>query len=224
MLKNFLVSQLVILSAGILILISLLKSVILILFLLSRIKVFFLFRRNRILFYNSYHLPHLDFCWIIWRSCSSTLEDKLVKFQKRAARVILDCDFYTPSSELFKELNWQTFPERVTYQKAILMYRIINNIVLIILKNYVSYTTDVSCRDTRSTNWNQLYTPKPNCDVFRKSFMYSGAAIWNSFPLHVINVTSVTTIKSLYLKWKRLNGHWIISITTANLILYFVMI
>ena len=145
LLKNVLVSQLVILSAGILILISLLKSVILILFLLSRIKVF-LSRRNRILFYNSYHLPHLDFCWIIWRNCSSTLEDKLVKFQKRAARVILDCDFYTPSSELFKELNCQTFPERITYQKASLMYRIIKNICPDYLKNCVStfptYTTN----------------------------------------------------------------------------------
>jgi len=70
-------------------------------------------------------------------SCS-TLEDKHVKFQKRAARVILDCDFYKPSSELFKELNWQTFPEKVTYQKAILMYRRINNMRPDYLKNYVS--------------------------------------------------------------------------------------
>ena len=99
------------------------------LFLLSRIKVF-LSRRNRILFYNSYILPHIDVCCIIWGNCSSTLEDKLVKFQKRASRVILDCDFYTPSSELSKELNWQTFLERVTYQKAILMYGMINNILL----------------------------------------------------------------------------------------------
>ena len=64
------------------------------LFLLSRIKVF-LSRRNGI---QLLHFPHLDFCCIIWGNCSSTLEDKLVKFQKRAARVILDCDFYTPSS------------------------------------------------------------------------------------------------------------------------------
>ena len=92
------------------------------LFQLSRIKVLSS-RRNRILFYNSYILPHLDLCCIIWGNCSSTLEDKL-----RAARVILDCDLCTPSSELFKELNWQTFPERIIYQKAILMYRIINNI------------------------------------------------------------------------------------------------
>ena len=94
---------------------------------------------------------------------------------KEAARVILDCDFYTPSSELFKELNWQTFPD--IYQKAILMYRIINNIGPDYLKNYVSYTSDVSCRDTRSTNCNQLYMQKPNCELFLKSFMYSGAAI-----------------------------------------------
>ena len=28
-----------------------------------------------------------------------------------------------------------------------------------------------------------------------------------SLPLHVKNATSVNTFKSLYLKWKRLNGH-----------------
>ena len=39
------------------------------LFLLSRIKVF-VSRRNRILFYNSYILPYLDFCCIIWGNCS----------------------------------------------------------------------------------------------------------------------------------------------------------
>ena len=99
--------------------------------------------------------------------------DKLVKIQKRAARVILDCDLYTPSSELFQELNWQTVPERVTYQKAILMYRIINNIRPDYLKkNYVLNTSDVSCRDTRSSNYNQLFTPKPNCELYSKSFMY----------------------------------------------------
>ena len=108
------------------------------LFLLSRIKVF-LSRRNRILFYNSYILPHLDFCWIIWGNCSFTFEDKLVKIQKRAARVILDCDFYTPSLELFKEFNWQTFPERVTYQKAILIYRIFNDMCPDYLKKTMSH-------------------------------------------------------------------------------------
>jgi len=99
------------------------------------------------LFYNSYILPHLDFCCIICGNCSSILEDKLVKFQKRAARVILDCDLYTLSSELFKELIWQTFPERVTYQKVILMYRIINNICPDYLKKTILLTYHVDILD-----------------------------------------------------------------------------
>jgi len=103
------------------------------------------------------------------------LEDKLVKFQKSATRVILDCDFYTPSSELFKEFNGATIPERVTYQKAMLMYRIVNNICPDYLKKTMpDILLDVSCRDTRSTNCNHLYTPKPNCELIRKPFMYFG--------------------------------------------------
>jgi len=39
-----------------------------------------------------------------------TLKDKLVKFQKRAAREILDCDLYTPSSELFKTTQLANIP------------------------------------------------------------------------------------------------------------------
>ena len=113
------------------------------LFLLSRIKVC-LSRRNRILFYNSYILPHLDFCCIIWGNCSSTLEDKLSHSNLRL---------------WFLYTILRTIQRTQLAQKAILMYSIINNICPDYLKNYVSYTSDISCRDTRFTNCNQLYTP-----------------------------------------------------------------
>ena len=80
-------------------------------------------------------------------------------------------------------LNWQTFPERVTYQNAILMYRIINNICPDYLKSYVSYTSDVSCRDTRSANCNQLWTPKPNCELFLKSTLELPSGILSPYML-----------------------------------------
>ena len=72
------------------------------LFLLSRIKVFYL---EGIEYCFRTLLPHLDFCCIIGGNCSSTLEDKLVKFQKRTARVILNCDLYTPSSDRVPKLQ-----------------------------------------------------------------------------------------------------------------------
>ena len=41
------------------------------------------------------HLFSLIGC-VIWGNCAHYLEEKLVRLQKRAARVILDCDLFTP--------------------------------------------------------------------------------------------------------------------------------
>ena len=60
------------------------------------------------------------------------------------------------------------------------MYVVLSGVTVVL--HWKINTSDVSCRDTRSTNCNQLYTPKLNCELFRKSFMYSGSAIWNSLP------------------------------------------
>ena len=54
--------------------------------------------------------------------------ESVIKFQKRAARLILDKDSETPSKELFSELKWQTFPERVKFLKAVMMFKTMNNL------------------------------------------------------------------------------------------------
>jgi hypothetical protein len=71
------------------------------LYLLLRIRCF-LNIDVRKLFFNCYILPHLDYCCSIWGNCSQHLLQEIIKFQKRAARVILDKDFDTPSEELFR--------------------------------------------------------------------------------------------------------------------------
>ena len=51
--------------------------------LLSRIKQFLSIDRRK-LFYNAYILPHLDYCCVIWGNYSRSLEEQIVRFQKRA--------------------------------------------------------------------------------------------------------------------------------------------
>ena len=79
------------------------------LFLLGRIKQY-LSIPIRKLFYNAYILPHLVYCCTIWGNTTADSINAVVKFQKRAARLILDRDFDAPSAELFAELNWMIFP------------------------------------------------------------------------------------------------------------------
>ena len=47
--------------------------------------------------YNAYILPIFDNGCIIWGRCTTTNINRLLKLQKRAARIILQADFYTPS-------------------------------------------------------------------------------------------------------------------------------
>ena len=56
-------------------------------------------------YYNSYIQPTLDYGCLIWGRCSTSTTLRLLKLQKRAARIILNADILTPSKWLFQELN-----------------------------------------------------------------------------------------------------------------------
>ena len=170
------------------------------LYLLNRIKCYLTIPVRK-LFYNAYILPHLDYCCTIWGNINNNLTDTLVKFQKRAARIILDRSIDTPSADLFAELNWMTFPERVKYQKAVLMFKIMNNLTPSYLNNLYSYTSDIHQRSLRSTTDNLLYVPKPKTEIFRNSFSYSGSMMWNAIPESVKQSSSVAMFKAKYLQW-----------------------
>ena len=170
------------------------------LYLLSRIKPF-LSVDIRKRFYNAYILPHFDFCCVIWGNCSSALEDKLVKFQKRAARLILDLDYMTPSKILFEEIQWMTFPERVIYLKAVQMFKTMNNTAPAYLKSLFTFTSDIHSRLLRSTTNALLYTPRPNIELYRTTFTFSGSSLWNSLPDYVKHSTSLNQFKTSYKRW-----------------------
>ena len=143
---------------------------------LSRIKCY-LSIPCRKLFYNDYILPHFDYCCVTWGNCSAYLENKLVKFQKRSARLILDKDFTTPSTLLFSELKWMPFPDRVIYQKAIQMYKTIHGIAPEYLRTPFTFTSEIHSRLLRSSGPLQLYLPKPRTELLKRSFHYSGSSI-----------------------------------------------
>ena len=59
--------------------------------------------------------------------------DKILKMQKRAARIVLNMDMDTPSASLFNELKWMTVYQRVRYQNLLLAYKVLNHLTTISL-------------------------------------------------------------------------------------------
>ena len=105
------------------------------------------------------------------------------------------------SEQLFAELKWMEFPVRVTYQKAILMYKIMHNLTPPYLTSLFKFSKEVHDRTLRSTSENLLYVPKPNFEFYRNSLAYSGSKIWNSIPDHLRSATSLQYFRSGYLNW-----------------------
>ena len=73
-------------------------------------------------FSECYILPLLDYGSITWGSASTANIERISKLQKRAARIILNADFNTPSECMFNELGWQTIKKRHFYNKAVIIY------------------------------------------------------------------------------------------------------
>ena len=127
--------------------------------------------------------------------------ESMIKFQKRAARLILDKNLETLSAKLFAELKWLTFPERVKFQKAVMMFKTMNNLNPPFIKNLFKFTNEIHDRCLRSASENLLYVSKPNCELYRNSLPYSGSKIWNSIPQDAKNSESVAIFKNRYLDW-----------------------
>ena len=88
-----------------------------------------------------------------------------------------------------------------------LMYKSLHNLAPTFLGNIFTYTHNVHNLDLRSASNQTLYVPKPNLEIYRKSFSYSGPKIWNTLPELVRNAPSLESFKQRYLRWS--NGNTI---------------
>ena len=51
--------------------------------------------------------------------------ERVFTLQKRAARIILNADFPTPSKDMFDLLKWMPIHKRLLYNKATLTYKLV---------------------------------------------------------------------------------------------------
>ena len=73
--------------------------------------------------YKSVIEPYFDYCSIVWYDLSSELTNKLLRLQKRAARIIYGAPYTKRSKQILEKLQWHTLKQRRAKQKAIMMYK-----------------------------------------------------------------------------------------------------
>ena len=134
----------------------------------------------------------MDYCDTIWGNCTQYNIGKIIKLQKRAAQIILDKAYDWPSAPLFKELKWLSWPERLLFHKAIIVYKSLNNLT-------PEYMSSLFCKNStgynlRSIEKGDLVLPKFKLMSFKKSLSYSGVEIWNTIPINIRNDCLILTL------------------------------
>ena len=99
--------------------------------------------------------PSLDYCCTVWGGRYIYHDTILNKCLKRAARIILQCAFLTPSADMFSKLNWLSFSERVKYRKTTLVFKCVNRMCPMYMTNMFTPLTHI--RETRQSTHTVTY-------------------------------------------------------------------
>ena len=75
------------------------------------------------LFYDSMIRPVMNYVSVIWTSCDQESLGRVLKLQKRAARVILNANNQASSVELFNKLKWLPFYVEAKVAKSSLVFK-----------------------------------------------------------------------------------------------------
>lgn len=163
--------------------------------------------QHRLLFYNAYIKPHFEYCCVVWGNSSNFNTNKIEKLQRRACKLILGNEYSTLQNAR-NLLNILSFEETLFIRKAKIMYKIANNIAptylteLFQLRSAQNCTSD-SLLNLRSVTNNNFLIPKPKINLFKNSFSYSGALVWNSIPLRIKKSNTLESFTNTCIQWMK---------------------
>ena len=138
----------------------------------------------------------IDYGSITWGGTSLVNLERVLKLQKRAARVILNADFYTPSKGMFDLLKWMPIHKRLLYNKATLTYKALNGLTPEYITNMLTPNSQVHDRTLRSSDDGTLMVQRSRTSLYDKSFSVSAPKYWNSLPTYIKNAPSLSSFKT----------------------------
>ena len=79
--------------------------------------------------------PHFRYCFSVW-SWAGTIEiNRLQKLQNRAARILVNSSFDTPSNQLIGKLRWKIINELIDLESKTMVFKCLNELALPYLRS-----------------------------------------------------------------------------------------
>ena len=101
----------------------------------------------------------------------------------------------TPSENMFKELNWLTFSNQVTFHDCIMMYKTLNNLAPTYLTEMFTSTSKVHDRGLRSIEKRHLESLIRELNIMKTLLQLVVPTSGNSLPLELRQTYTLGSFK-----------------------------
>ena len=140
----------------------------------------------------------------VWTSTSSKDSlNRVLKLQKRAARIILNCQRTTsePSVNLFNKLGWLPFYEEVKIRKCCLAFQRVNESVPTYLLESLTLNSQIHGKKTRHSEFNMICPKYIRKLEGGRSFKVTTTQLWNSLDIKLRSKPSLLSFKKNFKKY-----------------------
>ena len=140
-------------------------------------------------------LPHFDYCSIVYMNTSQLNLTKLQTTQNSACRIILLADRDCHISDMHRTLNLMMLSTRRKIQLSAFNHRNVYPEVCTVVSNMYVPLGDVTGRETRQSNTNQVKVKRVRTCYGQKAISYCGPLSWNYLPVDVRCIRNISTFK-----------------------------
>ena len=141
-----------------------------------------------VIIYNALIKPVFSYASVVWQTlCSKNCPQRIFRFQKRAARVMLAFKPQTPSVPVFNRLQWLPF----YVQTKIAQHSILYQRTQLAIPDYLIDSTCIKLNisrhtwSTRFSNYNFICPCYNRSTEGGRSFLVQAVQIWNNLPSYL---------------------------------------
>ena len=141
--------------------------------------------------------PKIDYAITIWGYSSEENVNKIQRLQNRAIRAILNNYDYINyrGVDLVASIKLLNVKQRRDYFMSLLIFKCIHGLAPDYLCNEITMAIEVTTRNSRFINSNDVYVPITNTECVKKSFSYRGPVVWNALPDDLKECANLNTFK-----------------------------
>ena len=145
--------------------------------------------------YLTYIRPILEYACTAWGNLGTTQVDRLERFQRRAAKIILRRPLFAPSNhdELLATIGWPSLASRRKYFRAVLGHRMATSNIPQHLRDYIP-SRPTHMHNTRKPPFFQLSTT--NTSLMLNFPLYQAADTFNALPAILQSASNLTSFKN----------------------------